>query len=99
MATDIPEELAASVFRQLPLRTEEESCSEKSGTIHQLKWGSIPHPTRLVSTSTMLWEQISQLPTSTPWGFLHKTYCYSFLDKTYPTAVISLKNKITSVLN
>jgi len=37
MATDIPEELAASVFRQLTLHTEEESCSEKSVTIRQVK--------------------------------------------------------------
>jgi hypothetical protein len=36
MAIDIPEELAASISRQLTLHTEEESCSEKSVTIHQL---------------------------------------------------------------
>jgi hypothetical protein len=37
MATDIPEELAASVFRQLTLHTKEESCSKKSVTICKLK--------------------------------------------------------------
>jgi hypothetical protein len=37
MATDVPEELAASIFRQPTLRTEEESCSEKSVNIRQLK--------------------------------------------------------------
>jgi hypothetical protein len=37
MATDIPEELAASIFRQPTLHTEEESWSEKSVTIRQLK--------------------------------------------------------------
>jgi hypothetical protein len=37
MATAIPEELAASIFRQLTQHTEEESCYEKSVTIRQLK--------------------------------------------------------------
>jgi hypothetical protein len=37
MATDIQEELSASIFRQLTLHTEETSSSEKLVTICQLK--------------------------------------------------------------